>query len=71
MDGTLPKILILKSQGRGGSHYTPGLDGGGFFGPHPFIILKNSHQDLSNEGSKNIFEVTRTWFLSCSNMGIF
>ena len=25
--------------------------GGGFFGPRFFIILKNSHQDLSNEGS--------------------
>ena len=29
--------------------------GGGFFGPWFFIILKNSHQDLSNEGSNNIF----------------
>ena len=25
--------------------------GGGFFGPWYFIILKNSHQELSNEGS--------------------
>ena len=25
--------------------------GGGFFGPWFFIILKNSGQDLSNEGS--------------------
>ena len=28
--------------------------GGGFFGPWFFIILKNSHQDLSNEGSNFI-----------------
>ena len=27
---------------------------GGFFGPGSFIILKNSHQDLSNEGSNFI-----------------
>ena len=27
---------------------------GGFFGPWFFIILKNSHQDLSNEGSNFI-----------------
>ena len=27
---------------------------GGFFGPRFFIILKNSHQDLSNEGSNFI-----------------
>ena len=26
----------------------------GFFGPRFFIILKNSHQDLSNEGSNFI-----------------
>ena len=28
--------------------------GGGFFGPWPVVILKNSHQDLSNEGSNFI-----------------
>ena len=28
--------------------------GGGFYGPWFFIIWKNSHQDLSNEGSKFI-----------------
>jgi hypothetical protein len=28
--------------------------GGGFFGPWSFIILKNAHQDLSNEGSNFI-----------------
>ena len=27
---------------------------GGFFGPWSFIILKNSHQDISNEGSNFI-----------------
>ena len=40
--------------GGGGSYYTPGLDGGRFFGPWVFIIPKSSYQDLSNEGS-NIF----------------
>ena len=28
--------------------------GGGFLGPRSFIILKNSHQDLSNKGSNFI-----------------
>ena len=32
-------------------HPGPGVD---FFGPWSFIILKNSHQDLSNEGSNFI-----------------
>ena len=58
MDGTLPKFYFLKLQGRGGlqSHTRAGipLDGGGFFGPYSFIILKSSYQDLSNEES-NIF----------------
>jgi hypothetical protein len=36
----------------GGSYYTPGLDGGWFFGPWAVIILKSSYKDLSNEGSK-------------------
>ena len=42
--------------------------GGGFFGPWFFIILKNSHQDLSNEGSNFILSqlevghwVAQTW----------
>jgi hypothetical protein len=30
------------------------LGEGGFFGPGSFITLKNSHQDLSNEGSNFI-----------------
>ena len=36
---------------KGPPNYTPGVD---FFGPGYFIILKNSHQDLSNEGSNFI-----------------
>ena len=37
------------------SYFGPKLQpGGGFFGPWFFIILKNSHQDLSNEGSNFI-----------------
>ena len=42
--------------------------GGGFFGPWFFIILKNSHQDLSNKGSNFILSslevgdwVAQTW----------
>ena len=41
-----PLYKILKLQGRVW-----------FFGAHPFIILKNSHQDLSNEGSKRILSL--------------
>ena len=35
--------------------------GGGFFGPWSFTILKNSHQDSSNEGSTFFFEFTRSF----------
>ena len=45
----------------------------GFFRLLSFILLKNSHQDLSNEG-KLYFEPTRyieVKSLSCSNMAIF
>ena len=47
-----PKISFFEITRQGRSNFTPGLDGGGFFGPYSFIILKSSHQDLSNEGSK-------------------
>ena len=50
MDGTLIKFHFLKLQE--GSNSIPGLDGGGFFGPYSFIILKGSYQDLSNEKVK-------------------
>ena len=33
--------------------------GGGLFGPWPFLILKSSHQDLSNEESKFILSVLK------------
>ena len=46
------ELHLLKIHIRGGSYYTPGLDGGWFFGPWAFIIPKSSYQDLSNEGSK-------------------
>ena len=36
----------------GCSYYTLGLEGGWFFGPWAFIILKSLYRDLSNEGSK-------------------
>jgi len=45
------ELYLLKIHSRGGSYYTPWLDGGWFFGPWAFIILKSSYQDLSNEGS--------------------
>ena len=48
------ELHLLKIHSRGGSYYTPGLDGGRFFGPWAFIILKSSYQDLSNEGLKKI-----------------
>jgi hypothetical protein len=38
------------------------LDGGGFFGPHPFIILKKSGKDLSNEGSKKMLSLLELGF---------
>ena len=39
----------------GGGKKAPKLQpGGGFFEPQSFKILKNSHQDLSNEGSNFI-----------------
>ena len=38
----------------GGKKATKLHPGDGFFGPWSFIILKNSHQDLSNEGSNFI-----------------
>ena len=51
MDGTLPEILFLKLQGRGGSNNTLGLDGGRLYGLRPSHNSKYSHQYLSNEGS--------------------
>ena len=65
------ELHLSKIHSRGGSYYTPGLDGGWFFGPWAFIIPKKSVQDLSNEGSKCFFEFTGTCILGCSNMGIF
>ena len=38
----------------GGKKATKLHPGDGFFGPWSFIILKNSHQDLPNEGSNFI-----------------
>ena len=57
MDETLPKFQILKLQGvcvGGGFLLLRSWMGLGFFGPHLYIIFKNSHQDLSNEGSNFI-----------------
>jgi hypothetical protein len=38
------------------------LDGGEFFGPHSFIILKNSGKHLSNEGSKHFLSLLELGF---------
>jgi hypothetical protein len=53
MDGTLPIFHCLKLQGRG-APTTPWSWIGVDFLDHTILILKNSHQNLSIEGS-NIF----------------
>ena len=54
MDRTL-SLFFLKKIPLGEGSKTPKLQsGGGFFGPWSFIILKNSNQDQSNEGSNFI-----------------
>ena len=48
-------FVFLASDQPEGENLGPKLHpGGGFFGPWFFIFLKNSHQDLSNEGSNFI-----------------
>ena len=47
MDGTAVNLICPHEAGTWDPNYTPGVD----FLDHNFIILKNSHQDLSNEGS--------------------
>jgi hypothetical protein len=47
----------------GGRIWDPNYIRGGFFGPWFFIILKNSHQDLSNEGPL-YFEFTRSHWVA-------
>ena len=61
--------FFLKTWPLGEGNKTPKLHTwGGFFGPWSFIILNNSHQDLSNEGSNFILSqlevghwVAETW----------
>ena len=45
--------------------------GCGFFGPWFFIILKNSHQDLSNEGSNFILSLLEIGQLDAQTQIIF
>ena len=53
--GQLCCHFFLTSGQHGGEYLKPKLHpGGGLFSPWFFIILKNSHQDLSIEGSKFI-----------------
>ena len=53
MDGTA--VIFLADLPTWGLSLGPKLHpGDGFFGPWPFLTLKSSHQDLSNEGSNFI-----------------
>ena len=52
------------------TNYIPGLDRGGWYGPY-HCILQNFTASFIYQGAKHIFEFTRTWILSCSNMAIF
>ena len=57
-------FIFLTSDHTEAENLGPKLHPGGFFGPWFFIILKNLHQDLSNEGSNFILsslEVAQTW----------
>ena len=47
-------FIFLTSDHTEAENLGPKLHPGGFFGPWFFIILKNLHQDLSNEGSNFI-----------------
>ena len=50
--GQLSRYFFLTSDQPEGKNLGPkSHPGGGFFRPHFFIILNNSHQALSNEGS--------------------
>ena len=44
---------------------------GGFFGPLLFIILKSSHQDLSNEGSNFILSQVEVVHLVAQTCPLF
>ena len=53
--GQLSRHFFLTSDQPEAENLGPKLHPGvGFFGPRFFIILKNLHQDLSNEGSNFI-----------------
>ena len=55
IDGQNTQLIFFEKMSPGDGNKAPKLHpGGGFFGPCSFIILKNSHQDLSNEGSNFI-----------------
>ena len=74
MDETLPKIQFLKLKGRGwgggGALITPqgwmGVDS--MDSDHK--ISQNIHIKIFLMRGQKIFEFSRTWFLSCLNMGI-
>ena len=71
MDGTLPTISFLKLQGRRGAPITPrgwiGVDGMDL----DHNITQNIHIKIFLMRGQFFFEFSRTWFLSCLNMGIF
>ena len=70
MDGTLTKISFWKLQGRG-APITPwgwmGVDGMDL----DHNITQNIHIKIFLMRGQINFEFSRTWFLSCSNIGIF
>ena len=68
MDRTVVNFFLADLPTWGGSLDPKLRPGGRFFGPCPFLILKNLHQDLSNEGSNFILSalevghwVAQTW----------
>ena len=54
MDETAVNFFLADLSTWGGNFGAKQHPGGGYFGPWFFIILKNSHQYLSNEGSNFI-----------------
>ena len=57
MDGTAVNLFLADLPTWGGKLGPKLHPGGGFFGPWFLIILKNSHQDLSNEGSNFVLSL--------------
>ena len=52
------------------TNYSLWLDRGGWYGPN-HCILQNFTASFIYRVAKHFFELTKTWFLSCSKMAIF